>query len=138
MKIVFVVSALIALAASDHPERFLDLQADMEKFLEECSKETSLSHDEVNAYLVEDGSENDDKSSKYIMCFFKKRGVVDDDGNFDLDKAREAVKEYMKEVHAEDDAEALECVQEKDTAEDTGLALAKCVQKRRVELEHKK
>nr|ADD70030.1 minus-C odorant binding protein 1 [Batocera horsfieldi] len=125
MKTVFVVSLLFALAASD---------TDMEKKFHECDEETGLTLSEVTEYLLGDDAENDEKATKYMMCMFKQQGAIDGEGHLDMEKVRLSVNNYMKTTDAADDKEALECVEEKDTAEETALAVGKCVEKRRAEL----
>nr|AIX97036.1 odorant-binding protein 21 [Monochamus alternatus] len=129
MKIVFVISVVLALATA---------HAEIDKHSQECSEETGLSESEVSEFLLGDDAENEAKATKFIMCMFKKYGALNDEGQLDIAKAQEAVKHYMKEIDAAEDQQAIDCVKEHDTTEETVLALAKCVEKRKSELSSSK
>lgn len=110
------------------------LQADLDKKLHECTEETGLTHSQVTEYLLADDTENDEKATKFMMCVLKQEEAIDAEGQLDMEKVRLSIKDYMKTVDAADDKEALECVQEKESVEETVLAMAKCVEKRKAEL----
>ncbi|XP_018565049.1 uncharacterized protein LOC108906309 [Anoplophora glabripennis] len=129
MKTVFVISMVVIMAIS---------HAEMDKEHQECLDETELTEAEVSEFLLGDDAENDAKATKFLMCIFKKNEAVNDEGHFDVTKAQEVVKHYMTEVVGSEDQQALDCVQEKDTTEQTVLALGKCVEKRKVELSSSK
>nr|UYB94416.1 odorant-binding protein 14 [Lytta caraganae] len=127
MKFIFVLVAIVALSVS--VQALTDQQKEEIKALQKkCTEATGV--DEQLAKKARQGTfEDDAKLKKYLLCFLKHLGGVDEQGNFQKDALKTKIEPM---IGADKTGKILsECLNKKATPEDSAFEYAKCAYKYR-------
>ncbi|XP_045499735.1 uncharacterized protein LOC123697311 [Colias croceus] len=101
----FLAAALNSVEAISQAEK-MKIYAVMLPSIQECSKDYGVSEDDLKK--AKESGNVDSLNQCLLACVFKKAGVINDAGLFDVDKTKEHIQKYLSD--AGDQAKAQEII----------------------------
>ncbi|XP_068628190.1 B1 protein-like [Battus philenor] len=108
---LFLLIAVIAISLRNvrafTEEEIAAIKTGLRPFIAECSKEFGIEEEEIKK--AKESGKADSLDPCLFACFGKKMGVINDKGEFDVEKSSELIKKFV--TNEEDQKKALEVIE---------------------------